>query len=81
MNGGDGFIFVVEFGDAPEAYSVLAYGQSGDPDSPHYDDQTALFCNNQMKRVAFTEHAIENQLIRKYRPEVVRASELASDAH
>lgn len=68
MNGGDGYVFVVEFGDTPKAWSVLAYSQSGRPDSPHYNDQTPLFANNQMKPVAFTEGEINAQLLRTYRP-------------
>ena len=68
MRGGDGFVFVVEFGDMPKAYSVLGYSQSGRPESRHYNDQTRLFANNEMKPVAFTEEAIEAQLVREYRP-------------
>jgi len=68
MNGGDGFVFAVEFGETPRAYSVLAYGQSGRPESPHYADQVNLFCGNRMKTVAFTETEIAQQLLRDYRP-------------
>lgn len=68
MSGGDGFVFVVEFGDAPKAYSVLAYSQSGRPDSPHYNDQARLFAKHAMKSVAFTEEEVAAQLLRSYRP-------------
>jgi acyl-homoserine-lactone acylase len=68
MNGGDSFVFVVEFGDVPKAYSVLGYSQSGQVNSTHYDDQTPLFANNEMKTVAFSEEDIEARLIREYRP-------------
>ncbi|MCA9436608.1 MAG: penicillin acylase family protein, partial [Candidatus Omnitrophica bacterium] len=70
MNGGDGFVFVVEFGETPMAYSVLGFSQSGREGSEHYDDQTPLFANNEMKTVAFTEEEIQDQLIEEYHPQV-----------
>jgi acyl-homoserine-lactone acylase len=66
--GGDGWVLAVEFTDPIRAYSVLAYGQSNQEDSPHYADQADLFARNEMKRVAFTEKEIRDQLIRRYRP-------------
>lgn len=68
VRGGDGWVFAVEFGDVPRAYSVLAYGQSDEPDSPHFNDQLSLFTENRMKPVAFTEAAIREGTIREYRP-------------
>lgn len=69
-NSGDGWVLAVEFGKTPRAYSVLAYGQSAKEDSPHFDDQAALFARGEMKAVAFTEAEIERQLVRQYRPGV-----------
>lgn len=66
--GGDGWVLAIEFGDTPRAYSVLAYGQSTDPTSPHHADQAELFARGEMKRVAFTERDIGAQAIRRYRP-------------
>jgi acyl-homoserine-lactone acylase len=67
-NGGDGWVLAVEFGDVPRAYSILAYGQSPDPDSPHHDDQAQMFAENKMKQVAFTEADIRARLLRSYHP-------------
>lgn len=67
-NSGDGWVLVVEFGETPRAYSILAYGQSNDEDSPHYSDQAAMFAGNRMKPVAFTEEQIEAQLLYSYHP-------------
>ena len=69
IRGGDGWQLAVEFSDPPRAYSILAYGQSNNPESPHHTDQTQLFANNEMKKVAFTEADIQQQLLRKYKPE------------
>lgn len=68
VRGGDGWVFAVEFGEEPRAYSVLAYGQSIKEDSPHFNDQLEMFTNNEMKRVALTEEEILEKQIRIYRP-------------
>jgi acyl-homoserine-lactone acylase len=67
-NGGDGWVLAVEFGDEPRAYSVLAYGQSPNPDSPWHANQAALFAANRMKPVLWTEEQIEAATISRYRP-------------
>jgi acyl-homoserine-lactone acylase len=73
-NRGDAWILAVEFGAVPRAYSVLAYGESAREDSPHFDDQAALFARGELKRVAWTEDDVARETIRRYRPgeEVVR---------
>lgn len=68
VNGGDGWVLAVEFDDVPRAYSILAYGQSPDPDSPWHDDQAALFAANRMKRVSWTEEDIAHGTALRYRP-------------
>jgi acyl-homoserine-lactone acylase len=68
VSGGDSWIFAVEFGENLRAYSVVGYSQTSNEDSPHYNDQTVLYANDQMKRVAFTEAEIADQLLSSYRP-------------
>ena len=68
-NRGDGWVLAVEFGDSvPRAYSVLAYGQSSREESPYHADQAALFADNAMKPVAFTEDDILARARTSYRP-------------
>jgi acyl-homoserine-lactone acylase len=67
-NRGDGWIFAVEFGDEPRGYSVLAYGQSRLEDSPHYDDQAAMFARGEMKTILWSDADIGRSAIRRYRP-------------
>jgi acyl-homoserine-lactone acylase len=68
-NSGDGWVLAVEFGKSvPRAYSVLAYGQSPDPASPHHADQAEMFAKGQMKTVRFSEADIARGTIRAYRP-------------
>jgi acyl-homoserine-lactone acylase len=67
---GDEWVLAVEFGErGPRAYSVLEYGESEDPASPHATDQAAMFGRGELKHVAFTEREIRSQLVRRYRPE------------
>ncbi|MBR9988600.1 MAG: penicillin acylase family protein [Gemmatimonadetes bacterium] len=68
VDGGDGWVIAIEFGDEPRAYSVLAYGQSPDPASPYHDSQAAMFAANRMKRVLWTEADIERGTVVRYRP-------------
>ncbi|MEX2015132.1 MAG: penicillin acylase family protein [Candidatus Hydrogenedentales bacterium] len=67
-DGGDSYVFAVEFTQPPTAYSVMAYSQSNDPESPHYADQAELFANNGFKRAWFTEEDIKAHTERAYRP-------------
>ncbi|MEX0892463.1 MAG: penicillin acylase family protein, partial [Gemmatimonadota bacterium] len=68
VDGGDGWVIAVEFGNEPRAYSVLAYGQSPDPDSRWHDDQAAMFAANRMKRVRWTEADIAAGTVLRYHP-------------
>ena len=70
VGGGDGWVIAVEFTpDGPRARSILAYGESNDPASPHHTDQAEMFVRGEFKEVRFTEEAIADDLIREYRPE------------
>ncbi len=67
-NSGDGWILVVEFGDTPRAYSVLAYGESRLNSSPWFSDQAAMFAKGELKKVAFTAADINSDVVKRYRP-------------
>jgi acyl-homoserine-lactone acylase len=66
--GGDGWILAVEFGDVPRAWSVLAYGQTPNEDSPYFDSQAEMFARGELKRVPFTAEEIEKATVKRYRP-------------
>ncbi len=68
VNGGDGWVLAVEFGDEPRAYSVLAYGQSAKPESPWHADQAAMFARGEMKPVRFAAADVERHAVVRYRP-------------
>ncbi len=66
--GGDGWVFAVEFGDVPRAFSVLAYGQSRRPESPYHADQAEMFAKGERKTIAFTSKDVDAGAIVKFRP-------------
>jgi acyl-homoserine-lactone acylase len=65
---GDSYILAVEFTSPPTAYSICAYSQSDDPNSPHHTDQSVLFAAEKFKRAWFTEEDIKANLEREYHP-------------
>ncbi|MFE4821989.1 penicillin acylase family protein [Streptomyces sp. NPDC056704] len=44
--------------DGPRAHTLLTYGQSSNPASPHYTDQTRLFSRKQWVTERFTQAEI-----------------------
>ena len=65
---GNSFIAVVEFGDTVKAKSLLAGGQSGDPSSPHFNDQAQRYADVQFKDVAYYRKDVEKRAKHTYHP-------------
>jgi acyl-homoserine lactone acylase PvdQ len=65
---GNSFVAVVEFGDRVKAKSMLAGGQSGNPESPHFDDQAQRYADVQFKDVAYYREDVEARAKRTYHP-------------
>jgi acyl-homoserine-lactone acylase len=69
MTHGNSFVSIVEFAaDGPVARSIVAYGNSMRPESPHYDDQAEMFARGLMKPVFFRMEDILANLEESYRP-------------
>ncbi len=66
--GGNSFVASVEFGDRLKAKAITAGGQSGDPDSPHFDDQADLFCQGEMRDVWFYREDVDQHVEVEYQP-------------
>jgi acyl-homoserine-lactone acylase len=65
---GNSFVAVVEFGNRVKAKAITAGGQSGDPSSPHFNDQAALYSAGKLRDVYFYPEDIEKHTTRKYNP-------------
>jgi len=65
---GNSFVAVVEFGYKVIAKTMLAGGQSGDPSSPHFDDQAQRYADREFKDVAYYREDVEARAIRTYHP-------------
>ncbi|HEX6308320.1 MAG TPA: penicillin acylase family protein [Longimicrobiales bacterium] len=65
---GNSFVAVVEFGDSVRARAVTAGGESGDPSSPHFNDQAAAYAMGALREVFFYRSAVEANKERSYRP-------------
>lgn len=65
---GNSFVAVVEFGDKVKAKSLLAGGQSGHPDSPHFADQSQRYADVKFKDVAYYREDVEKRAKKKYHP-------------
>lgn len=65
---GNSFVAVVEFGDKVKAKSILAGGQSGNPESPHFDDQAQDYADVKFKEVPFYRNEVEARAKESYQP-------------
>ena len=66
--GVDGSVAVVEFGDKVKAKTILAGGQSGDPKSPHFNDQAQRYADVQFKDVAYYIEDVKKRAESTYHP-------------
>jgi acyl-homoserine-lactone acylase len=65
---GNSFVAVVEFGDKVRARAVSAGGESGDPRSPHFADQTGLYAKGELREVYFYPEQLKGHARRTYHP-------------
>lgn len=67
VNSGPSTRRIVDFSDIENSQSILPTGQSGNPFSPHYEDQAEMFINGEFRKMMMNEEEIkrtsENLLI------------------
>ncbi len=65
---GNSFVAVVEFGDSVRAKAVTAGGESGDPASPHFNDQATRYSTGDLRDVYFYRAQLTGHIERQYHP-------------
>ncbi|AGM43446.1 penicillin acylase family protein [Aeromonas hydrophila] len=74
-NYGSSFVLALQFDAAgPKAERFLSYGQSHDPESPHFTDQTEQFARQQWQPMRFTEQEIAAHQERTLHLKVLRTT-------
>jgi acyl-homoserine-lactone acylase len=66
--GGNTFVAVVEFGDSVRARAISPGGESGDPRSPHFNDQMLRYTRGDLRTVYFYPSQLVGHTERRYRP-------------
>lgn len=65
---GNSFVAIVEFGDKVRARAISAGGESGDPQSPHFNDQAERYSRGDLREVYFYPSQLTGHTKRMYRP-------------
>jgi acyl-homoserine-lactone acylase len=65
---GNSFVAVVEFGPRVRARAVTAGGESGDPASPHFNDQAQRYASGNLREVYFYPDQLQGHTERTYHP-------------
>ncbi len=64
---GNSFVAVVEFGDKVRARAVTAGGESGHPDSKHFNDEASRYTAGNLRPVYFYPEDLKGHTEREYR--------------
>ena len=65
---GNSFVAVVEFGKTLRARAVTAGGESGNPSSPHFNDQAKRYSTGNLREVYFYRTQLKGHTEREYHP-------------
>lgn len=65
---GNSFVAVVEFGEKVTAKAITAGGQSGDPQSPHFNDQAELYSQGKLRPVHYYLEDVKKAAKSSYYP-------------
>ena len=65
---GNSFVAVVEFGPRVRAHAVTAGGESGHPESPHFDDEALRYASGALRNVYFWPDELKGHTEREYHP-------------
>jgi acyl-homoserine lactone acylase PvdQ len=65
---GNSFVAVVEFGDRVRARAVTAGGESGNPSSPHFNDEATRYATGNLREVYYYRSQLTGHTEREYHP-------------
>ncbi len=65
---GNSFVAVVEFGENVRARAVTAGGESGNPVSPHFNDEAGRYSTGDLREVYFYRAQLKGHTEREYHP-------------
>jgi acyl-homoserine-lactone acylase len=65
---GNSFVAVVEFGEKVRARAVTAGGESGNPVSPHFNDEAGRYSRGDLREVYFYRAQLKGHTEREYHP-------------
>ncbi|MCH8616276.1 penicillin acylase family protein [Sphingomonas sp. SM33] len=65
---GNSFVAVVEFGNRVRARAVTAGGESGNPTSPHFNDEAERYATGNLRDVYFYPDQLKGHTERRYKP-------------
>ena len=65
---GNSFVAVVEFGERVRAKAITAAGESGDPASPHFEDQALRYTTGELRDVYYYPDQLAGHTARRYHP-------------
>ena len=54
--------------DGPELETVIPYGNSSDPESPHYTDQMQMYLDKKLKVMSLDREEVMAEAIKIYNP-------------
>ncbi|SMO42707.1 penicillin acylase family protein [Gracilimonas mengyeensis] len=65
---GNSFVAVVEFGERVKAKGLLVGGQSAEPNSLHFNDQSLRYAEGNFREVPFYREEVEARAVKQYQP-------------
>jgi acyl-homoserine-lactone acylase len=65
---GNSFVAVVEFGEKVHAKAVTAGGESGNPRSPHFDDEAKRYSTGDLREIYYYRPDLKGHTQREYHP-------------
>jgi acyl-homoserine-lactone acylase len=72
---GNSFVAMVEFGPRVHAIAITAGGESGDPQSPHFNDQAKRYASGELREVYFYPDQLKGHTETSYHPGEHKAPE------